>query len=148
MLSTVHPALSGELLLHLDRLGHGDELVVVDGNYPAFTAGAPVVELPGIDAPSAVAAIRTVLPLDESEGPSALLMAGADGEPEPVAHQPLRDAAAAADGRLTALERFAFYERARGVRLVVRTGEQRVYANIVLRKGVVIAPADASYPPA
>ncbi|GAA2231391.1 transport protein RbsD/FucU [Herbiconiux moechotypicola] len=148
MLSTVHPVLSGDLLLQLDRLGHGDELVVVDGNYPAYSSGATVVELPGCDAPTAVAAIRTVIPLDLSEGPSALLMAGAEGAPEPVVHPALRGAAAAPEDRLVALERFAFYDRARNARLVVRTSEQRVYANVILRKGVIVTPPSTTFAPA
>jgi L-fucose mutarotase len=140
MLSGIHPALSGELLLQLDRLGHGDEFAVVDGNFPAHRIGIVVVDVPGLDAAHAVEAIRTVVPLDQDEGASVLLMSGPVGEADPVSHGPLRMAAAAPSGRIAVLERFAFYDRARTSRLVVRTGERALFADIILRKGVVVAP--------
>ncbi|GAA2462361.1 RbsD/FucU family protein [Agromyces soli] len=146
MLHGIHPLLTGELLAALDRLGHGDELVVADANFPAYSAGAPVVEAAGIASPALVAAIRTVLPVDAYEGPAVLLMTSEDEEP-PAVQRELVAAAAAAPGRVDSLERFAFYERAAQARLVVRSGELRAYGNLILRKGVVratepIAPAE------
>ena len=136
VLSGIHPILVGDLLAELDRLGHGDELVVADANFPAHRIGASVVETPGLAAPAVVAAIRTVVPLDEYEGESVLLMR-AEGEERPAVQHELVAAAAAPDDRVAELERFAFYERARGARLVVRTGEPRPYGNLIIRKGVV-----------
>lgn len=136
MLSGIHPILDGELLAALDRLGHGDEFVVADANFPAHRLGATVVERPGLDASAVVAAIRTVVPLDTYEGASVLLMAAEGGERLPVQHA-LVDAAETEVERVAELERFAFYERAGAARLIVRTGELRPYGNLILRKGVV-----------
>lgn len=138
MLSGIHPILAGELLAALDRLGHGDELVVADANFPAHRVGARVVETPGLPSPSVVEAIRTVVPLDGYEGASVLLMAAEGGERLAVQHELVEAASAPAD-RVAELERFAFYERAAAARLIVRTGELRPYGNLLLRKGVVNA---------
>lgn len=138
MLTGIHPILAGELLAALDRLGHGDELVVADANFPAHRLGAEVVETPGLPSPEVVEAIRTVVPLDGYEGASVLLMAAEGGERLAVQHELVEAASAPAD-RVAELERFAFYERAAAARLVVRTGELRPYGNLVLRKGVVNA---------
>lgn len=136
MLSGIHPILGGQLLAALDRLGHGDELVVADANFPAHRVGALVIEAPALAAAEVVGAIRTVLPLDAYEGPSVLLMAAEDGERPPVQHELIAAADTTAD-RVEQLERFAFYHRATAAQLVVRTGELRPYGNVVLRKGVV-----------
>ncbi|HET6673563.1 MAG TPA: RbsD/FucU family protein [Agromyces sp.] len=136
MLSGIHPILNGELLAALDRLGHGDELVVADANFPAHRIGE-VIEAAGLPAADVVAAIRTVVPLDCYEGASVHLMQ-AEGERLPVQHE-LVSAADAPEGRVAELERFAFYERAGAAMLVVRTGELRPYGNLILRKGVVNA---------
>lgn len=138
MLTGIHPILAGELLAALDRLGHGDELVVADANFPAHRLGAEVVETPGLPSPEVVEAIRTVVPLDGYEGASVLLMAAEGDERLAVQHELVEAASAPAD-RVAELERFAFYERAAAARLVVRTGELRPYGNLVLRKGVVNA---------
>ncbi|MFF2275146.1 RbsD/FucU family protein [Agromyces sp. NPDC058126] len=138
MLTGIHPILHGELLAALDRLGHGDELVVADANFPAHRLGATVIELPGLAAASIVQAIRTVVPADLYEGASVLLMTAEGGERPPVQHELVAAAAVPAD-RVEELERFAFYDRASGARLVVRSGELRPYGNVILRKGVVNA---------
>jgi len=138
MLSGINPILHGDLLAALDRLGHGDELVVADANFPAYRAGADVVVAAGLEAPAVVEAIRTVVPLDTYEEASVLLMTAEGGERLAVQ----RDLVVAADApgeRVDELERFDFYERAAQARLVVRTGELRAYGNVILRKGVVNA---------
>ena len=144
VLSGIHPILVGDLLAGLDRLGHGDELVVADANFPAHTVGATVVETPGLASPVVVAAIRTVIPLDEYESESVLLMR-AEGDERPAVQLELVEAAEAPEGRVAELERFAFYDRAAGARLVVRTGELRAYGNLILRKGVVNAYEHAGW---
>jgi L-fucose mutarotase len=136
VLTGIHPILAGDLLAALDRLGHGDELVVADANFPAHRVGAPVVETPGLPSPAVVEAIRTVVPLDGDERASVLLMAAEGGERLAVQHELVAAASAPAD-RVAELERFAFYDRAAAARLVVRTGELRPYGNLLLRKGVV-----------
>ncbi|MBL0885174.1 RbsD/FucU family protein [Myceligenerans indicum] len=136
MLSGISPVLVGDLLAALDHLGHGDELVVADANFPSRRLARNLVETPGLAAADVVAAIRTVVPLDGYDGESVLLMAAEGGETTPVQ----RDLVAAAEAtveRIGELERHAFYERAARAGLVVRTGELRPYGNLILRKGVV-----------
>lgn len=66
MLEGINPLLTGELLLHLDRMGHSDSVVIADAHFPAWALGDRVVDLPGTTTPEVVAAIRTVLPLDDA----------------------------------------------------------------------------------
>ncbi|MES2169733.1 MAG: RbsD/FucU domain-containing protein [Actinomycetota bacterium] len=134
MLTGIHPLLSGELLLNLDAMGHSDSVVVADAHFPAARIGARVVTLPGTSAPEVVAAIRTVLPLDE---PRALdLMRTADGLVLPV-QLALIDAAGVSSDGWGDVERQEFYELAAAAFLVIRTGETRPYGNALLRKGIV-----------
>lgn len=138
MLSGIHPILHGDLLAALDRLGHGDELVVADANFPAYREGVDVQVVAGLDAPAVVEAIRTVVPLDTYDEASVLLMTAEGGERLAVQHE-LLVAADVPGQRVDELDRYDFYERAATARLVVRTGELRPYGNVILRKGVVSA---------
>lgn len=141
MLKRIDPLLSPDLLRILAAMGHGDDLALVDANYPAETSGRPVIHLPGIEVTRALDAVLSLLPLDEFVPVSAWVMAvvgDPDASPSIFAeftrvltrHEPER----AEFGRV---ERFAFYERVRGCFAVVATGERRLYGNIILRKGVV-----------
>ncbi len=138
-LKNVHPLLSGELLLALDHLGHGDALVLVDRNYPAYTSGAPVVRL-DCHSREAAEAILSVLPLDTTEAP--MLVMEAPSQPDRFAHT-MRDVGAIArriEGRdieIVQLERHAFYNRAQSARLVVLTRESEPYSDLIWIKGVV-----------
>jgi L-fucose mutarotase len=134
VLEGIHPLLTGELLLHLDRMGHSDSVVVADAHFPAWALGARVVDLPRTTTPEVVAAIRTVLPLDDAPGMD--LMTSADGEVLDVQRE-LMTAAGTGIDTTRFVERFAYYEVAKGAYLMVRTGETRKYGNALLRKGVV-----------
>lgn len=134
MLEGIHPLLTGELLLHLDRMGHSDAVVVADAHFPAWALGTRVIDLPGTTTPEVVAAIRTVLPLDDAPGID--LMTSADGEVLDVQHELMAAAGTAVD-TTAFVERFAYYEVAKSAYLMVRTGETRKYGNALLRKGVV-----------
>ncbi|MCK2030534.1 RbsD/FucU family protein [Microbacterium galbinum] len=134
MLEGIHPLLTGELLLHLDRMGHSDSVVIADAHFPAWGLGARVVDLPGTTTPEVVAAIRTVLPLDDAPGLD--LMTSADGEVLEVQRE-LMVAAGTERETTRFVERFAYYEVAASGYLMVRTGETRKYGNALLRKGVV-----------
>ena len=134
MLEGIHPLLTGELLLHLDRMGHSDSVVIADAHFPAWGLGERVVDLPGTATPEVVAAIRTVLPLDDAPGID--LMASADGELLDVQRELM--AAAGTEVETTRfVERFAYYDLAKAAYVLVRTGETRKYGNALLRKGVV-----------
>lgn len=132
MLEGINPLLTGELLLHLDRMGHSDAVVAADAHFPAWAIGTRVVDLPGTTTPDVVAAVRSVIPLDDA--PALDLMASADGEVQDVQRQL---AVAAGTGSLRYIERFEYYELARCAYLIVRTGETRKYGNALLRKGIV-----------
>jgi L-fucose mutarotase len=134
VLEGIHPLLTGELLLHLDRMGHSDSVVIADAHFPAWGLGTRVVELPGTTTPEVVAAIRTVLPLDDAPGLD--LMTSADGEVLEVQRE-LMVAAGTERETTRFVERFAYYEVAASAYLMVRTGETRKYGNALLRKGVV-----------
>ena len=141
MLRGIHPLLSAELLHTLASMGHGDEIAVVDANFPAVSVARRVVALPGADAPAALDAILTVFPLDTMEVPAVFTMSVV-GDPQAVP-PPVAEFAAVltehglADQEIGALERHEFYERARKAFAVVRTGELRPYGNVLLVKGVV-----------
>ena len=134
MLEGINPLLTGELLLHLDRMGHSDSVVIADAHFPAWALGERVVDLPGTSTPDVLAAVRSVIPLDDA--PALDLMESADASVLDVQRELM--AAAGTDETSTQfVERFAYYEVARSAYLMVRTGETRKYGNALLRKGVV-----------
>jgi L-fucose mutarotase len=141
MLKGLDPLLVPDLLHALAAMGHGDEIAIVDANFPAPSVGRRVIELPGASAPEALAAVLTVFPLDTFVTPAALTMQVV-GDPQAVP-EPVADFAAIfttqgmGDSEIGQLERQAFYDRARGAFAVVRTGEMRPYGNILLVKGIV-----------
>ena len=141
MLKNLSPLLGPELLYTLRAMGHGDEIAIVDGNYPADNAGPErVIRADGHDASRILDAILSVLPLDDM-APIAAMRPQVPGKPdhlEPVMldfagiiarHEPKL--------KLIGLEPAAFYERVRKAYAVVGTSERRLYGNVVLRKGVV-----------
>ena len=134
MLHGIDPLLTGELLLHLDAMGHSDSVVIADAHFPAAALGERVVVLPGSTTPEVLAAIRTVIPLDDA--PSLDLMTSADGAVLDVQHE-LMAAAGTSLESTRFIDRFAYYDAARTAYLIVRTGETRKYGNALLRKGVV-----------
>ncbi len=134
MLEGINPLLTGELLLHLDRMGHSDAVVIADAHFPAWALGERVVDLPGTTTPEVLAAIRTVIPLDDAPGLD--LMESADGKVLDV-QKALMDAAGATPETTRFVERYAYYDLAKPAYVIVRTGETRKYGNALLRKGVV-----------
>ncbi len=147
MLKNIHPLLVPDLLHALASMGHGDEVAIVDANFPSATLGKRVIGLPGVNAPQALEAILTVFPLDQAVEP-ALFTMQVTGDPIAIP-EPVADCAAIltrldlADAEIGTLDRHVFYERARQAFVVVRTGELRAYGNLLLVKGVV----NRYYPP-
>ncbi len=145
MLKGIDPVLGPALLAALRGMGHGDEIVIADANFPASTVNRHVMRADGIAAPRMVAAIASVLPLDDFVPAAAFRMAMVDrpGEVPPIAADFAAALAAGGyTGAIEALERFAFYDRARQAVAIVATGETRLYGNLILKKGV-IRPAGA-----
>jgi L-fucose mutarotase len=141
MLKGIDPVLTGELLKVLDEMGHGDKLLLVDRNYPAFASGKPVVQLGEITQSRAMEAILSVFPLDTFvEAP--LERMEVDDDPSIVAEVQDEVLAIARAHHEKPLEfgvvpRLEFYERARGVFAVVKTLESRPWGCFILQKGVV-----------
>ena len=141
MLKGIHPLLHADLLQALAAMGHGDEIAIVDANFPTATFSRRIVQLVGASASEALDAILTVFPLDTFVVPAAFTMEVVD-DPEAVP-EPVREFATVftrhelAEAEIGRLARNAFYERARNAFAVVRSGELRPYGNILLVKGVV-----------
>jgi L-fucose mutarotase len=141
MLKNIHPLLNADLLHVLRSMGHGDEIAIVDANFPAYSQGPQVVPLHGVDAVAALDAILSVMPLDDFVPESCWRMqvVGAPEEEQPV-FELFRETIARREGaqfKLGSLERFAFYERTAQCFAVVATTERRLYGNIILKMGVV-----------
>ena len=139
MLKGISPLLSPDLLHALASMGHGDDLVLADANFPAATHAKRLVRLPGVAAADVLDAILAVCPLDDFVDSAAQTMQVVDEPqalPEAVAdfNQVL---ARHGHAPATPLERFAFYARAAEAFVVVATGEKRIYGNILLKKGVI-----------
>lgn len=140
MLKGIDPLLGPEVLCALRSMGHGDEIAIVDANFPAEANARLFCRLDGVDAPRVVRAVVSVMPLDDFIPHAAFRMAVVD-RPEDIPpitgdfEAELR--AAGYDRALAVLERHAFYERARSAFAIVATGETRLYGNLILVKGVV-----------
>jgi L-fucose mutarotase len=142
MLKGLDPILSPELLAALRGMGHGDELAIVDANYPAAASGRPLIRMDGVPSTTRMAAaVLSLLPLDEFVPCAAFHMQVVG---QPAADLPIfaemREVLARYEpscARLEGIERFAFYERVRHAFTVVVTGERRLYGNLVLKKGIV-----------
>ncbi|MBV2144916.1 ribose ABC transporter [Falsochrobactrum sp. TDYN1] len=140
MLKFINPLLTGELLAILCDMGHGDEVVIVDANFPADAIAERLVRLPGISVTDALEAVLSVLPVDDFVDFPAAAM-DAPGE-RPQIYPEFEALLEKAEGRVIALDpvdRFAFYDRTKEAYAVIATGERRLYANIILKKGVLRA---------
>ncbi len=141
MLRDIDPILSPDLLHILRAMGHGDELVIADANFPATSTGQRVTRLDGLEATRVLEAVLSVMPLDNFVSDPALTMQMVDdpnATPAVVAmFQDIINDTADHPAPIQSLERFAFYERAKDAFAVVQTGEQRLYGNIIVKKGVV-----------
>jgi len=140
MLKGIHPLLRGDVLLAIDQLGHGDTMLIADANFPAHRVSPRVIEIPGVDAPTVLAAVLTVFALDAYGGPAITLMSSeGDVVAGPQAADPMIAAFEAVCGGapVTMVERMSYYDEAAKVGFIIRTGELRPYANVILRKGVI-----------
>ena len=150
MLKNIHPLLNADVLYALRAMGHGDEIVFTDTNFPSDSVARQTVlgeplRIETATAADAIAAVLTLMPLDTFIEHSALRME-VIGSPEEVLPvqlevQAVIDADAGRSWPMGSLERFAFYERATQAYCIVQTGERRFYGNFILSKGVV--PPDA-----
>ena len=144
MLKNIPKILSPELLKVLCEMGHGDRLVISDGNFPAESMGknAKVIRMDGHGVPELLDAILQLFPLDTYVEKPVGLMEVVPGDPvETPIWNTYFDTVQKYDARgenaVQYIERFAFYEQAKEAYAIIATGESALYANILLQKGVV-----------
>lgn len=141
MLKGICKILSPELFAILMEMGHGDELVISDGNFPAAAYAQRLVRADGHKIPELLDAILKLYPLDPYVKNAVCLMEVVPGDPvgTPIwdeyrkivkKYEPKAE--------FENIERFAFYERAKKAYAILATGESALYANIILKKGVVV----------
>ncbi len=141
MLKTVSPVLSPEILYVFARMGHGDEVVISDANFPAASRGIECIEAPGITVSDLLHASLPLFPLDYrfkcpafsmSSKEDTLELSEAAWDYKKIIQKHEGDGVGVAP-----LLRQDFYDRALNAFCVIRTGDRRRFANIILRKGVV-----------
>ncbi|MBQ3901244.1 MAG: L-fucose mutarotase [Clostridia bacterium] len=139
MLKGINKIISPDLLRVLAKMGHGDEIVISDGNFPGESVGRIVLRSDGTGVPELLSAILEIFPLDQYDN-NVYLMDKTEQDRDlkvEIWDEYKKIVAEHTDKEPQFLERFAFYERARKAYAVVVTGESAIYANIILKKGVV-----------
>lgn len=142
MLKGISPLLSPELLKILAEMGHGDDIVIGDGNFPAQSMGQRCVRCDGHTVPQLLQAILQVFPLDDFVAQPVTLMEVVPGslpEGEPPIWRQFRSIIAQYEptAQIGFCERFEFYKRSRAAYATIQTGERALYACIILKKGVI-----------
>lgn len=144
MLKGISPILSPDLLKALCEMGHGDELIIADGNFPSERVGknAIVIRADGHSADAILDAVLSLIPLDTyTEKPVGLMeIVKGDDCPTPEIWQTYNEILKKHEPEhhdIEMIERFRFYERAKDAYLIIATGETAIYANVLLKKGVV-----------
>ncbi|PKM68306.1 MAG: L-fucose mutarotase [Firmicutes bacterium HGW-Firmicutes-2] len=140
MLKKIPDILSPELLKVLMEMGHSDEIVIADGNFPSAAMAKRLIRLDGHGVDKILEAILELMPLDTYVPAPVALMEVTPGDTyKPIIWDDYKRIIMNKEGihQLEFVERFAFYERAKKAYAIVATGEQALYANIILKKGVV-----------
>ncbi|MDE1994209.1 MAG: RbsD/FucU family protein [Rhizobiaceae bacterium] len=140
MLKGIDPLLSPELLATLRAMGHGDEIALVDGNYPGLEHGRRLIRLDGHGVIPVLNAVLSVLPIDDFV-PQAIFRATVKQDrdaTDPVHREMIECCARHVPGiKVVPLLPADFYDRVRHAHALVQTSEPRLYGNIILRKGVI-----------
>lgn len=145
MLKGINPLLTPELLKLLCEMGHGDEIVLADANFTAesLSSTRPVVRLSGAGMHDTCVAVLSVFPLDSNVAQPVAYMKVGDtpggyrSELQRGVVRHLEQDGATGPDACEAMERFAFYDRARRAYAIVQTGEMQAYANFIFKKGVI-----------
>lgn len=141
MLKGISKYLSPELLFHLYKMGHGDELVLADAFYPGDTMNKRVIRADGIGIVDLLDGILPLITLDSFVSKQVLMMAVVAGDtPDPAVEASYREAIDRyypETPPIAKLERFEFYERSKNAYAVVMTGTTAKYGNIIIKKGVI-----------
>ncbi|MEZ0211959.1 MAG: RbsD/FucU family protein [Xanthobacteraceae bacterium] len=140
MLKGIDPLLGPDLLMTLRAMGHGDEIAIVDANYPAAAHAKRLIRMDGHSAPALLDAVLSVMPLDAAVEDAAFRPCahGECGRIEPVFAEFAEVIARREPGfALVPIAGEPFYDRIRAAYAIVASGERRLYGNIILRKGVI-----------
>lgn len=140
MLKGIPSILSPELLKVLMEMGHGDELVISDGNFPGASMAQRLIRADGHGVPELLDAILDLFPLDQYTEKPVVLMEVVKGDDfVPVIWERYKEILQKhePDVKIEQMERFAYYERAKKAYAVLQTGETSKYANVIIKKGVV-----------
>ncbi len=139
MLKGIPSIISPELLKILNEMGHGDEIVIGDGNFPAAANAQRLVRCDGHNVPELLDAILKLFPLDTYVESPVMLMQTGENDPTPTIWAEYEEIVNKHNGetKFSEIERFAFYDRAKNAYAIIATGEMALYANIILKKGVV-----------
>ena len=142
MLKNIPSILSPELLKILMEMGHSDEIVIGDGNFPAASNAKRLIRCDGHGVPEMLDAVMQLLPLDTYVEKPVGLMEVVKGDTCPTPpiweeYEKILNKYEPEHHDIEYIERFAFYERATKAYLIIATGEKAIYANILLKKGVV-----------
>jgi L-fucose mutarotase len=141
MLRGIDPIIGPDLLFTLRAMGHGDEITVVDANFPALAMAKRLIRMDGHDAVRVTDAILSLMPLDRFAPDETAIRMEVVGDPaaEPAVCTLFQNVIDNRDPgyKLAKLERFAFYERAKQSFAIVATGERRLYGNVILKMGVI-----------
>lgn len=150
MLKGISPLLNADVLFALRAMGHGDDLIIADTNFPSDSIArqtrlGKLLRIDNVTAAQAVEAILSLYPLDSfvDDAAGRMEIVGNPGELPPV-QQEVQKAIDRAEGKswpMIGVERYAFYERAKQAYCVIQTGERRFYGCFALRKGVVAPDA-------
>ena len=139
MLKGISKIISPDLLKVLAQMGHGDEIVFSDGNFPGESIGHIVLRADACGVPEMLKAVLPLFPLDTYDN-NVYLMDKTESDRDldiPIWEEYKAITAEYTDKEPVFLERFEFYERAKKAYAVVVTGEGAIYANVILKKGVV-----------
>lgn len=139
MLKGIDPVISPELLKILCEMGHGDEIVFGDGNFPAVTLAQRLIRADGLNIPRLLEAVLCLIPLDYAVDYSAVVMEYRSSE-EPNVWSQYRELIACLsdeDKPLLILSKAEFYQRASKAYCIIATGENESFANVIIKKGVV-----------
>ncbi|MEK4426900.1 RbsD/FucU family protein [Solibacillus sp. FSL K6-1523] len=141
MLKHIPKCLSPDLLKILMEMGHGDEIVIADGNFPAASHAQNLIRLDGLNIPEILEAILTLMPLDPyADAAIFYMMHGPEVATPPIwsEYEAILTKTENSNFTPTKLERFQFYDQAKQAYAIIATSDQALYANVILKKGVII----------
>ena len=138
MLKGIPPVISPELMKTLLEMGHGDEIVIADGNFPATSIGPKVIRADGLGVPELLEAILRFFPLDTYAKENVIFMSTGTSWVPSVWDMYKRVLRASGENfTIQEIGRFEFYKRAEKAYAIIATSEKALYANVILKKGVV-----------